>query len=179
LAITKHLVDLHGGWIDVESAVGKGSSFTVWLPPQSLAVDKLPEVDSPIEKNSLLQGRIVLIEDEDSTATLICELLTAAGYQVVWLVKGSTILQQIEILQPLAVLINIHLNWVNMDEVLNSLRQNPLTGQVTVLALTYESEAEDLQVCRSSGVDGTLTIPITRPEDLLDKVAALVDKQAS
>ncbi len=32
LAIAKEIVDLHGGWIDVQSKVGLGSTFTVWLP---------------------------------------------------------------------------------------------------------------------------------------------------
>ncbi len=32
LAIAKEIVDLHGGWIDVQSKVGMGSTFTVWLP---------------------------------------------------------------------------------------------------------------------------------------------------
>lgn len=177
LALTKHLVDLHGGWIEVESTVGKGSIFRVWLPPQTVVSDRLVEADSPTVTNAQGQGQIVLVEDEDATATLICELLTAAGYQVVWLIKGSTILQQIEILQPLAVLLNIDLTWVNADQVLTSLKQNPLTQQIAVLALTYAPQAQATQTGQSVGADDTLTLPISKPENLLNKVATLVNPQ--
>ncbi len=32
LAIVKEIVELHGGWVTVESEVGVGAAFTVWLP---------------------------------------------------------------------------------------------------------------------------------------------------
>ncbi len=40
LALTRRLVELHGGWIAVESEPGKGSTFTVILPLESGAVDR-------------------------------------------------------------------------------------------------------------------------------------------
>jgi hypothetical protein len=49
-------------------------------------------------------GRIVLVEDNEETASLICDMLTAAAYQVIWVVDGSQVRDQVELLQPAAVI---------------------------------------------------------------------------
>ncbi|CAA9387712.1 Circadian input kinase A, partial [uncultured Leptolyngbya sp.] len=87
LALTKQLVELHHGIIKVDSNVGVGTTFSVWLPAQALAqptdederqssvpAPLLPEVITPLPAGK----RVVLIEDHDETAMLICDLLTAA-----------------------------------------------------------------------------------------------------
>ena len=96
LALAKQLVELHGGWIGVESTPGVGSIFTVRLPTSHLSEIKVripPMVEQP-------RGRIVLIEHDDDNANVVCDVLTAAGYQVVWLLEGSTAIDQIEALHP-------------------------------------------------------------------------------
>ncbi|NJL23309.1 MAG: hypothetical protein HC895_24830 [Leptolyngbyaceae cyanobacterium SM1_3_5] len=93
LALTKQLVELHGGSIAVESTLGVGSVFTVRLP-RSIAKQAAEPSKSPI-----VASRIVLIETHEETAELICDLLTAAEYQVIWLLDGASAIEQIEILQ--------------------------------------------------------------------------------
>jgi two-component system sensor histidine kinase/response regulator len=118
--------------------------------------------------------RIVLIEDHEETATLICNLLNTAGYQVIWLVKGSAVIEQIEVLQSLTVLMNIDLDWLNSYEILQNLRQNPLTRGVCILALAPDSSRDRIQSWLAAGANDYIPIPITQPEHLLTKVAALI-----
>ncbi len=171
LALTKQLVELHGGRIEVESVAGEGSCFTVWLPTQQK--DTAAKTTTIQRKNSSSQGSIVLVEDQEENATPICEILTAAGYHVVWLIDGSTAFEQIQLLQPKAVIVNWQLTGVDGDEISYCLRNSPKTQQIKVLALMTSSlttvQADEL----NGRVDDYLSKPI-EPTLLLDKVMALM-----
>lgn len=64
LALVKQLVDLHSGWIGVESSPALGSVFTVRLPASHLG--KIKVRTPPIVKQH--QGRIILIEQDEDNA---------------------------------------------------------------------------------------------------------------
>jgi two-component system sensor histidine kinase/response regulator len=171
LALTKQLVELHRGWIEVDSTVNVGSTFTVWLPPQPLA--SRTELARPPIETPIHQGRIVVIEHDEETATLICDLLTTAGYQVVWILEGSTAASQIAILHPIAVLLGTNLLGMNAYEILQQLRHTPETQPIPILILDLANsvpEAEWVEL----GANAVWGISIAHPEKLLAKVATLV-----
>ncbi|HEY9738304.1 MAG TPA: ATP-binding protein, partial [Trichocoleus sp.] len=103
LALTKQLVDLHGGSINVMSKVGMGSVFTVRLPQQRPVASIKARVSNPPAAEPVV-GRIVLVEDKEDSASIICDMLTAADYQVIWVIEGSRVLEQVDLLQPAAVI---------------------------------------------------------------------------
>lgn len=174
LALTKQLVELQQGWIEVESTVNVGSTFTVSIPKQSRPPEKRYLSNAATEMPSdLRQGRIVLIEDNEATATLICNLLTTAGYQVVWMIDGSTVLPQVKILQPVAVLLSTHLVGVSAAEILQSLRRNSDTSFIPILILASEASDDEINWL-ALGASDSLSSSIPHPEQLLDKVAQVV-----
>jgi two-component system sensor histidine kinase/response regulator len=173
LALTKQLVELHGGTIKVESKVDVGSIFTVRVPRQTLT--PTAAIVPPAAIPNLFdppQGRIVLIEDHEECATLICDILTTAGYQVVWMIEGSSAIKQIEILQPLVVITDIQLPDMNGYEVMRYLRQSPENPNLKILALTAKAMAEDQALCLAAGADDYLAKPV-QPDLLLDKITLL------
>ncbi|MBW4491074.1 MAG: GAF domain-containing protein [Trichocoleus desertorum ATA4-8-CV12] len=172
LALTKQLVELHGGWIDVDSTVEIGSIFTVHLPAQLLPTASGINPTNANHSNS--QGRIVLIENHEESAMLICDLLTAAGYQVVWLVDGSTAVKQIEILHPVVVVADMQLPGMDGYEVMHYLRTSPTTQSLKILVLTTHCPDKADSHYLEAGADDCLGKPI-EPEQLLYKVAALID----
>ncbi|HEY9633803.1 MAG TPA: ATP-binding protein [Coleofasciculaceae cyanobacterium] len=174
LALTKQLVELHGGRIEVESKIGEGSCFTVWLPTQP-KVSTVTAKGTPTQKRfPKPQGSIVLVEDQEESATPICEILTAAGYQVVWLIDGSTAVEQIQLLQPKAVIVDWQLSGMDGYEISYCLRNSPTTQQIKVLALTT-STLTDLQEDElSEKVDDYVSKPVEAAQ-LLDKVMALME----
>lgn len=173
LALTKQLVDLHGGWIEVKSTVNLGSIFTVKLPNQPLPNRKKNPSTNPLNQDLVVAGRIVLIEQQEHHANLICDLLTSAGHQVIWMMDGMTALQQIALLQPEVVVMSTHLARISASDFLHWLRQSPEMANIKVLILAHTRGTEhDLM----NGADDWLEVPLTYPEELLDKIATLIER---
>jgi two-component system, sensor histidine kinase and response regulator len=169
LALTKQLVDMHHGWIEVESTEDKGSVFTVELPIQQFP-DELKNMRNP---EAPMAGRIALIEDNEETATLICELLTAAGFQVIWMIEPSTAVEQVQLLQPLAAIISAQLASIDGYEMIRRLRLHPPEHPIKILLLTPTVNAEQRQQYHHSSADAYLNVPI-KPEHLLQKMTQLL-----
>jgi two-component system sensor histidine kinase/response regulator len=174
LALTKQLVELHGGSIKVTSEVGVGSVFTVRLPlqRQSASIDEnLNEIAS-----EPVIGRIVLVEDNEESASVICDMLTAADYQVIWIVDGSRVLDQVELLQPAAVITNVSLASADGYEIIESLRHYVGTLGVKIVALLNETDLDQAPKARTSGAEAVITKPIN-PKELLSTMNALMASQ--
>lgn len=182
LALTKQLVELHGGTITVNSQVGVGSVFTVRLPNQRLEKEK-PLINvtaegldrpqgtlSPTEQASeSVVGRIVLVEDQEETAGVICDLLTAADYQVIWVIEGSQVVEQVALLKPAAIIINLQLTGVDGRHIIQDLRESLVTGQIKILGLAPEPDSH----IGVPGADAILAKPLD-PRRLLEQVNALM-----
>ncbi|MFB2980346.1 ATP-binding protein [Microseira sp. BLCC-F43] len=170
LALTKQLIELHRGRIEVESTVGVGSIFTVWLPCQPITSIG---GDAAARAADILPGRVALIGDREESATLICDILTAADYQMVWLIEGSAAVKQIEILQPQIVIVDVQLSGMSGYEVMRLLRSSKATRGIKILALIPQETPENLSNILAEGADDYLTKPVI-PEQLLDAVSALM-----
>lgn len=172
LALAKQITELHGGTIIVNSQVGVGSVFTVRLPlqrltPHSAASAPKPS-PAPIPQATPVVGRIVLVEDHEDTAGMICDLLTAADYQVIWIVEGSRVVEQVALLQPTVVIINMHLSSIDGSRIVNALRKSPATAKVRIMAITLQRDL----IHEVQGVDAIASLPI-EPEFLLGKINTL------
>ncbi|MEC4892465.1 MAG: ATP-binding protein [Oscillatoria sp. PMC 1051.18] len=177
LALTKQLVELHRGTIEVESAVGQGSLFTVRLPD----MDKYKSKSNPHsqqQRSSEIAKTIVLIETDDEVATVICELLTAAYYQVVWLVDGSTAIEQMQLLQPSLVILGQQIAGIDNQEIASTLQQLPTTRQTKVLVLRDRATLDNLDPTLDNIADDYLLKPI-EPEKLLEKVNASISTEST
>ncbi len=179
LALTKQLVELHGGAIEVNSTVDVGSTFTVFIPIQTKSKDESTKFKYEKSNSSLplhsasLRGSIVLVEEDEETAMLICDILTAAGLQVVWMIEGSAAVVQIELLQPNAVIVDMRLPGMNGCEIIQQLRQKPATKNIRILALSAKEIPIDQISFVTAGANDCLAKPI-HPEQLLDKILSLM-----
>ncbi|MEM6593103.1 MAG: ATP-binding protein, partial [Cyanobacteria bacterium P01_C01_bin.73] len=178
LALTKQLIDLHGGSITVESQVNQGSAFTVRLPLQRLSAQSItfdPKAEAMPEP---VLGRVVLVEDDEETAGVICDMLTAADFQVIWLIDGSQVLEQVQLLQPMAVIVDMGLSGASGQAIIAALRQGGTSAQVKILALMPMVEGPDANAASPNqpnqiDADDALSKPID-PKQLLLKINALM-----
>jgi signal transduction histidine kinase len=87
LAITKAIVELHGGVLTAWSeGEGAGAAFTVHLPLAGVECLALPAVPAPVEAEGELRAagplRLLLVEDHRDTAEAMADLLRAQGHRV-------------------------------------------------------------------------------------------------
>jgi len=87
LATVRGIVQQHGGWVEVDSRVGKGSTFRVYLP--ALARTQAAPPVSPRQALVSGQGTILVVEDEPMLRTTSRKLLARAGYMVLEAAEGQ------------------------------------------------------------------------------------------
>lgn len=169
LALTKHLVELHGGVIEVDSVVGKGSSFTVRIPSY------LPEKES-IKEDDYYQYNprnktIIIVSKDEEIATLICELLTVAEYQIIWLFDNNDVVTKIELLEPQLIILHEKISVIR--DINKKLKLLENKKQAKVMIVCQEMKGYDWQNLSENGIDDYLLQPL-QPAILLKKISQLI-----
>lgn len=169
LALTKQLVDLHGGTLDVKSQVGVGSVFTVRIPTQPLngiskAANNGPEVLP-------LTQRVLLFEEDEDAANVICDMLMAAGHQVIWMMDGDAAVEQVKLMEPALVMVGMDLANADRCQLIRQFRETASHFSLKILAIMAKGSA-DCQQCLNAGADDCLIKPV-RPRRLLEKIDKL------
>jgi two-component system, sensor histidine kinase and response regulator len=165
LALTKQLVELQGGKIEFTSQVDVGSVFTVKLSEQTLPMNGLVR---DREKLSVY-ARVMLIEGVEEQANLICDLLTAADYQVIWMTDAETAIYQLQATQPMITIVDCH--QPEAEQIVMQLKEAAQDSPMKILAVLPAGRSEE--ELRQMGADECVVVTIDDPEQLVDKVTAL------
>ncbi|HXX53781.1 MAG TPA: response regulator [Thermodesulfovibrionales bacterium] len=137
LALTRKLVELHGGLITVESKLGEGSTFTVSLPVISDMHEKPADEIEAVNLNFPWMNEkaplILVVEDDPASAELLTIHLTLSGYKVAHAFDGEEAIQKAVSLRPFAILLDIMLPKKDGWEVLQTFKSNEFTSHIPVL----------------------------------------------
>ncbi len=168
LAITAKVVELMGGTINVKSKLGEGSEFTVELELESL--DE-PEETGSGDQNSgfdeLSGKRILVVEDNDINAEIVCMVLQQYGILADRADNGQTgteILRNSEAGTYDAVLMDIQMPVMNGFEATEAIRS--FDSRVPVIAMSANAYEKDVQACLDAGMNAHIAKPF-QPEQLL------------
>ncbi|HEX2843612.1 MAG TPA: ATP-binding protein [Candidatus Limnocylindria bacterium] len=89
LAISYSIVRAHGGVITVESEVGVGSCFSVYLPASGVAAVQPAEIKPRVQPARLAGGRVLLMDDEPMVGEVAQQMLESLGYEAVLAASGA------------------------------------------------------------------------------------------
>ncbi|MCW6037116.1 response regulator [Spirulina subsalsa FACHB-351] len=163
LVLTQRLARAHGGDISFISTVGKGSKFTLLLPPTP-PEHYLSAVNNP-PNNQL----ILIVEAVPQSIEQLSGMLQKQGYRVIIARTGTEALEKARQVQPRAILLNPVLPLLSGWDVLTLLKADATTEEIPVLVMATRAER---QQAKQNGADGFLSLPV-QPSALQENLSRL------
>lgn len=173
LAISRSLVEMHGGTARADSAgEGRGSAFTVRLPAQAGPLDA-PDTSAPVPLEGGL-ARVLLVDDNQDAADTAGALLQLSGYDVRTAYDPGVALSLLEEFRPDVAVLDIGLPGMSGYELAARVRAHRNGRNCYLVALTGYGTTADVAQAQRAGFDAHLVKP-ARPEALLDAIRQGLD----
>ncbi|MBL0420200.1 response regulator [Ramlibacter sp. AW1] len=182
LALSRGLVHLHGGRIDVHSeGPGRGSEFVVRLPlqPDGAADTPVPLPESaPLPRGDGGELSLLLADDNLDALETLAMLLEAHGYVVHTAQDGEQALAKLRQLRPQVGILDIGMPGMNGYEVARRFRAAEPDAPVRLVALTGWGQAQDQARALNSGFDFHCTKPVDVHHllELIQQAGTAVDR---
>ena len=191
LALSRRLVELHGGSLTVESEVGEGATFHLDLPngpaedraqakgesrvSEALARAKAPSASivEPVEPPPPDPGsatfRVLIADDEPVNRQILINILSQGPYVLDVTTSGEEALAHLGAQRPDIALLDIMMPRISGYEVCRAIREDYPRFELPVLFLTAKSQPADLVAGYRAGANDYLVKPINKDE-LLTRV---------
>lgn len=195
LTITKQLVEVSGGKIDVVSEPGKGTTFTIILPIQ--ISDKilyshwkeevksdftLPYTETDDTKNGFFIEKkakedtrytILLVEDNKDIAIYIRSIFPNSKYNIIYCSNGKDAFKLTESSMPDIIITDIIMTKMNGIELIKELKASTLLNHIPIIIISAKNRKEDIYEGLKVGADTYLAKPF-QPEELSIRVKNLL-----
>ena len=159
LALSRSLVDLHGGSIAAASeGHGRGAQFTVRLPVEATGTPP----PAPTLPTSNRARTILIVEDNDDARESLRLLLESLGHRVLAAADGPRGVALALNHQPEVVLIDLGLPGLDGYEVARAVRAGPAGKSAELIAVTGYGQAEDRRRSTEAGFDAHLVKPVSQ-----------------
>ena len=169
MAITKGIVDLMGGTIDVKTELGKGTEFIIHV---DFALSDEPEETEEAQDGAVKQAldfskiRVLLVEDNEINREIASLMLEDAGFMLEVAENGKIALDKVAASQPgyyQLVLMDVQMPVMNGYEATQAIRTlpEPKLASIPIIAMTANAFAEDVQTAKDAGMDGHVAKPLS------------------
>jgi PAS domain S-box-containing protein len=108
LALTRRLVELHGGriWVESEGVEGKGSTFTFLIPMAKAGAMPVPPADKPDSPDDIIRPLVLVMTNNDARQQRVGDYLRGAGYDVAAASDAAAMIAAVNARRPYAVVID-------------------------------------------------------------------------
>ncbi len=176
LATVFGIVKGHNGVIQVESQVGQGTTFRVWLPAR-----EAPFVESERPASSDLRGgaeTVLVVDDEESLRDMLERILSSAGYRVLSASTGMEALQVFDEWRGQIDLVILDMIMPGMNGLTTLARLRERAPNVRVLLSSGYSDEGQARDALAKGARGFIQKPFAFQE-ILKKVRSVLDEPAA
>ncbi|MBE9582061.1 MAG: response regulator, partial [Proteobacteria bacterium] len=173
LASVYGIIKGHGGYIDVESEIGHGTTFSIYLPATEKKVEKTVVADKQIIKGT---ETVLVVDDEAMVLDAAVKVLKRLGYTVLEAKSGREAVKVYEENQDTIDMVFLDMIMPDMGGGKAYDRMKEINPKVKVLlssGYSIESEAKKILAC---GCDGFIQKPFSLSE-LSQRVREILDKE--
>ncbi|WP_265263484.1 response regulator [Spirulina subsalsa] len=180
LSITKQLVELHGGKIEVRSQQTQGSEFIFTLPVSQqpwcdtppIQPITIPRSQAPIPTQRLISPiiisenfKILVVDDDPINLQVIINHLSLESYQIIPVRSGPEALTLLtEGLKPDLMLLDVMMPKMSGYEVCRRIRETIPMNELPIVMLTANTQVSELVACLNVGANDYLTKPLSKNE---------------
>ena len=177
MPITKRLVEMMDGSIDLVSVQGQGTEFTVHL---RLPLCGAPKKETPVADPKFAGMRLLVVEDNELNMEITTTVLEEAGFVVDQAVNGQAALEKVATAAPgqyALVLMDIQMPVMDGYEATRRIRAlpDPAKAQIPIVAMTANAFAEDRENALAAGMNEHIAKPFDI-HTLLWKLAEILKK---
>lgn len=164
LAISSRFIDMMGGKLEVQSELGKGSTFSFAIPV--LETDAQPELEIPEQIPLAVKAghevRVLVVDDKLTNRLVLKEMLEMVGFTVFEAENGREAVDRCLEFRPEIVFMDIRMPQMDGYDAVTAIRADDRIAGVKVFALTASAFRHDEERIIATGFDGFLAKPFKR-----------------
>ncbi len=167
LSITKRLVEMMGGSISVESEIGVGSTFRIFLPKVIITGSEdrdflEDQFDRELERIRFGKSNVLLVDDLEMNRLLVMEFFKNTDVKIIEVSNAREALQFLEYQRPDLVIMDLIMPGMDGFEATRRIRARKAYDDIPVIALSASALLSDEEKIRETGFNGFLRKPISK-----------------
>ena len=166
LSITKKLVELLNGKIELQSAIGKGTTFTLRIPLRIVPRSSTRATTDTGSVHFSSKNVVLCVEDHFINQKMIAAIFRDLGIDIHIANNGREGYEKAQELRPDLILMDLHMPLMDGFETVRKIRANPLLARTPVVALSADAFIEQQKGALDAGFDDYITKPVDLDRDI-------------